>query len=362
MSIQGSKLVAPIVIQVVYSLLCVAKTGTYYDAATICSSERINKWSKHKPIRYNSPLELSDALFSGTNGLWGLNIPIYTSAGTLESGFLHDLFEGTDWDYLRTRPGTDWCRLTDFNGYNHAAICPFGTEMPTDIFLGTGDKLDVQLDQIEVDSDNLKLSDFEGGGISFSDYYAGLALKNGMRYLLVTSANKLTDSVNISVSDAAEYVGTWQAAIFLCSSRITPGGSIPKANYIPMPIPIQDIQIHEQGGEFVIRAFGVWNNLAHSSFTYYFEAYGAAGQGGTLTGIRITLMRKTASQDYPEGTVVASLKSGLTVQIPSGGTYSSPEYEYNVTTSSSYEYYLTAIADDVDATYMPIEENPDIEV
>ena len=108
MSIQGNKLVSPIGLQEVYSLLGVAKTGTYYDVATICSSEKINMWSRNKPIRVNTPAEITEA-------------QKHSAAFGLSASFTYN--EPAVWTYLPPRPGTDWCRLTDFNEYGHASAC-----------------------------------------------------------------------------------------------------------------------------------------------------------------------------------------------------------------------------------------------
>ena len=108
MSIQGNKLVSPIGLQEVYSLLGVAKTGTYYDVATICSSEKINMWSRNKPIRVNTPAEITEA-------------QKHSAAFGLSASFTFN--EPAVWTYLPPRPGTDWCRLTDFNEYDHASAC-----------------------------------------------------------------------------------------------------------------------------------------------------------------------------------------------------------------------------------------------
>lgn len=108
MSIQGSKLVAPIGLQEVYALLGVAKTSTYYDVATICSSERINMWARNKPMRVDTPLELTET--QKHNAAFGLNATFSNSQNPV-------------WEYLPIRVGTDWSRLTDFVGYDHSSEC-----------------------------------------------------------------------------------------------------------------------------------------------------------------------------------------------------------------------------------------------
>ena len=97
------------------------ESGDYYDTGWVCGNShgKINKWSKRKPIRYAQPGELTDAQFKGTaaDNIQGIyyGLKVASQAGRL--GQMHDV----DWVYLPPRPGTDWCRLTDFVGYDHNA-------------------------------------------------------------------------------------------------------------------------------------------------------------------------------------------------------------------------------------------------
>lgn len=106
----GSRLSAPLGLQEVYSVLGVNKSGTFYDVGYICGNGhgRINKWSRHKPIRVNTPTEITEAQKHSAS--FGLSATFSASANAV-------------WNYLPPRPGTDWCRLTDFVGYDHGSVC-----------------------------------------------------------------------------------------------------------------------------------------------------------------------------------------------------------------------------------------------
>lgn len=90
----------------VYPVLGVAKTGTYYDLGYICGNAhgQINRWAMYKPERTGGAAPITMAQRQA-NKVWTYNAP---------------------------RPGTDWCRLTDFvpegaagqSGYNHNARSP----------------------------------------------------------------------------------------------------------------------------------------------------------------------------------------------------------------------------------------------
>ena len=79
------------------------------DVGTLCTSNKINKWSKKKPVSYQTSSSLTDAQLKETN--YGFNI---TSNTNLDSP--------TGWSYVRPTGGmTSPYRLGDFRGYNHEA-------------------------------------------------------------------------------------------------------------------------------------------------------------------------------------------------------------------------------------------------
>lgn len=100
----------------VYSVLGIQKTGTFYDTGYICGNEhgRINKWAKYKPIKFDTPQELTEN--NRKSALYGLSI-----APTDYGNLLQQYKEGKGWEYNPPDPETDFTRLTDFEGYNHHA-------------------------------------------------------------------------------------------------------------------------------------------------------------------------------------------------------------------------------------------------
>lgn len=94
----------------VYPVLGLTKTGTYYDTGWVCGNShgRINMWARNKPVRVNQVGEITDSQRHSVS--FGLSATFSPTQDPV-------------WTYLSPRPGTDWCRLTDFNGYNHASEC-----------------------------------------------------------------------------------------------------------------------------------------------------------------------------------------------------------------------------------------------
>lgn len=138
-------IIAPIGVQELYGKLGLAPVNGWYDVGYLCGNQhgKIKKWAMHKPIRYDKPGELTDAERTQerevsdlgdrvktvqVNGLLfakatSLGYGNGTTSFIVSKGFLYKLVEGQlpAPDYLAPRPGTDWCRLTDFEGYDHAA-------------------------------------------------------------------------------------------------------------------------------------------------------------------------------------------------------------------------------------------------
>ncbi len=96
------------------------------DVGRLCIHPNVNKWSKWKPIEYNSPSPLTEVEFKSKR--YGFDIPFAIKA---DSTIL-----STAWGYLKPRgAGTinEHYRLTDFANYNKLAIMPIESEIPNEI-------------------------------------------------------------------------------------------------------------------------------------------------------------------------------------------------------------------------------------
>lgn len=95
------------------------------DVGVLCSSSLINKWSKNKPVRYNTTSPITDSQRKEVN--YGLDIKQYTAA-ELNNNTIYS------WNYLRPRGGNynEYYRLGDFRGYNHQSTEPLKFEFPNE--------------------------------------------------------------------------------------------------------------------------------------------------------------------------------------------------------------------------------------
>lgn len=124
--VSGTKLVAPIGLQEVYSLLGVSKTGTYYDTGWVCGNShgKINPWAKYKPTIYGSP-DGGSNWWKATSGNCGLAPYLVSALSNLPDAYEEHPDSMHGWVYQSPVPGRNWCRLADFDGYNHNAKPPY---------------------------------------------------------------------------------------------------------------------------------------------------------------------------------------------------------------------------------------------
>lgn len=95
------------------------------DVGTLCTSDRINKWSKYKPIDDDRNILPEEDWWTGTDGKCGLNInPVQIELGdanwTVRA--IWESYNSNPWQYIKASKAF---RLGDFRGYQHDAICPF---------------------------------------------------------------------------------------------------------------------------------------------------------------------------------------------------------------------------------------------
>lgn len=144
MAIDKNKIAAPVAITDPYNLLGIYPKNGVWDVADIVALERpllqggrpgrINKWSRHKPVRYPQAAPLSENYPQQSGGVttyvdqWegsetdknqGIR---YGLKATIPHGTNIVAIHDTSFDYVAyPHPGTDFCRLSDFDGYDHNA-------------------------------------------------------------------------------------------------------------------------------------------------------------------------------------------------------------------------------------------------
>ena len=147
------------------------------NLGTMCTSEKINIWSKYKPVEFDSPEELTELERQMAN--YGLSVSAMFSS-TAESLISKAISSECKYEYIR--PST-WARLTDFEGYNGLAETPYKFTLQND-----KSRADGWVDVYVSDKADLKLSDLNFTDIPNQDI-------NSMNLVLLTRPKSATSGV-----------------------------------------------------------------------------------------------------------------------------------------------------------------------
>ena len=192
---------------------------------------RINKWSKAKPLRDSNPgFNITDAGHENGGTVHGFAALVNPTDGIIIDGDIASVVEKYDspavhaslWEYLKPRgfASGEWFRILDFNGYNHNALCPVRS------FAGqggyaVGDTVTFSLVATSTATDgSLGLTDFGVSFLSGGFYYGIIVRKQGdNRYFLITGANDIAQGLN-SLDFTFLEAGTWYAYPVICSKSV----------------------------------------------------------------------------------------------------------------------------------------------
>lgn len=193
MSVSGNIITAPVGLREVYSLLGVAKQGTYYDVGYICSNShgKINPWSKYKPVRNSKFTELTETDYK--NARYGLQIP------NANDNFLIAILN--QYSYLAPRGSinNECYRLTDFLNYNHNAVAPCKSTGDFTYDLSKDSKTFIASINFDTGTDAINMSDL----LEIKDMYLTMALQytyHGKVYTTYKTANNTIENKDINVT------------------------------------------------------------------------------------------------------------------------------------------------------------------
>jgi hypothetical protein len=319
---------------------------------------KINMWSKYKPVKLQaySITEKDEDWWKGTDGDCGIKVPVYTAFGNSSSGMVKDMLAGITWEYIPPTGGVyDPYRLSDFEGYNPDALFPLSSTVPSKVLLSSSSSASFYVEDAPIDGGNLKFSDLKTNGLVVADLYPGVVLTkgSGASYLTATSTSKFgtEGSAGVILSSLSSYVGTWYCGFYLSTEKITQGGQIPSAQFVPLALPMQQITIYSAGSQLEVNAFGYW---ATGGF-YYSYSIKNHSNSTSVSGINIKLMRRIL-QDYANGEVVKNLVTNQTMTVPIDSEYISEDTYALLTRASGYEYYLQMSATNATTTYNTLQE------
>lgn len=327
-----------------------------YDLGTLCTSSKIKKWSRYKPIRNSSPGILDDVAFEtdiheggNTYDIYGMQVSILhnmlgngwtqqskiTSIANDTTGFFYKLAKKTlsEWLYLLPRSGTDWLRLTDFGGYNNNATSPMPKAKDGTYKMTSAGAVNISIDEPSSTS-------FEAGCLSLQDLAVPSAIslqrpKLGTLYrgiLFYTDA--LTDVFFVSEAtpglghvalannnyiNMTSHAGKWKARTFFCNRKVELcNTSWSETDYlIPSGEAESSIILYNDGSPYVVEittAKFVDSNRSQANIVARVTAYAEAL---TLTNINI---------QYYTGVVWETAKTFSNTSLQAGGEYKNFSY------------------------------------
>lgn len=213
MSKSGSLIIAPVGLAEMAETLSVVQ-----DIGVVCTASSINKWAKYKPVMVPQFEAITLQQRQAVN--YGLTIPYKNSPyGLFDSGF------DPEWKYNRPYGAGASVnypfRLSDFNGYYHAAPSPVPTIANQTVRKGTDGKISITVPATPtVLNDNaLALSDLKVGNqsLNFASMYLGVVLKLGNYIYFHTRNTTGMGGGTIEFTDPGLSTGTYQALLFACS-------------------------------------------------------------------------------------------------------------------------------------------------
>lgn len=117
--LSNGKITAPVTISNVKECL----SESTYNLGKLCTSSKINKWAKYKPVQFTSVASISDQSRYEVN--YGIDV---NSAYSLDIASLFTkAASNPDWAYIKP---TSYFRLGDFDKYNHNAVQPYRYSFP----------------------------------------------------------------------------------------------------------------------------------------------------------------------------------------------------------------------------------------
>ena len=166
------------------------------DVGALCSSSNVNKWSKWKPVSYQSNSPINDSILSSIK--YGIDVQSFTSITDLVNYYLSNI--PAKYTYSKPLGGiTSPYRIGDFRGYNHSAVRPIsGNTIPSSL-IRDNSYLYLSLSSNNQSSYDVSYSDL-GLGSYFFGYY--VVSGNGIQYIFTYP---LEDYITVSISENKLY-------------------------------------------------------------------------------------------------------------------------------------------------------------
>lgn len=231
MAYANGQISAPVDASDPYYVMGVGQYNGTFDVGHICGNThgKINKWSKRKPIVYDTIEELTTAQFKGMSGDNAIGI-IY---GLKAMSVVGDIGQMHSADYTYYPPSTtDWKRLTDFIGYDHKAVPTLNMLLVPDIIFYNDRpsvRCAIDYDDSGSNTTGIDIEDFlpSGDVKTIADYYPCILVDN----YAVALYNIAKSSTQNKVFTPLKHEGIWQQN-FGCDFDTSPLNQISTARQV----------------------------------------------------------------------------------------------------------------------------------
>ena len=206
------------------------------NVGALCSSSLINKWSKHKPVRYNTLSGLDDSDFQITN--FGIKLGDHLYSTPIEAASISAVYE-------KPRGGeyNEPYRLGDFRKYDHYAIPPISGLIDLNIYSKYNTYFDIpyMVPTSDLYGTNISLEEFP----LLSSMYLCVAIYSSSNSFICykttssTLSNPSLGSIRFNLTDLGVYAGTAQVLkYFFCAcvnKHDTVTDPYPSNQFRPLP-------------------------------------------------------------------------------------------------------------------------------
>ena len=210
---------------------------TNLNVVSLCTSSKINMWSKRKPVKHPSLDALTDSQIGGASGDYGISYPSTRNLNTIKN-----YYDGENNGYSYDKPNGSAVapyRLSDFKGYKHDANPPmFGSLTVAKQVIHTSN-IQISVDFQLQDVDDLSIEDFQ----TFKNCYFGVALYKGdsllARQTVSTTLSETVGNYTVTFPIGGGHwpLGTYYAVPFISSVAYTTS-SADSADAIYYPVPL----------------------------------------------------------------------------------------------------------------------------
>ena len=214
------------------------------DVGTLCTKAN-NQWSKYKPVRFPQiDVTAYPNWYRAFDGSCGLDIKTYTTMSAMFTALRGGTF---GWSYIKPNGGdTAPYRLLDFMNYDTEAQPPISANTLAAKYYKTNSTAGVSANVNTPGATELSLSDL-GNAINLGNCYFGAAISKvgTTTYQRITETSTITGGggggVDIPISGLD--VGNYNVVMFLGTSASATLTSSDAGSYVPIPFPIQTIEI-----------------------------------------------------------------------------------------------------------------------